>query len=113
MVKNIVKNILIKAGTCKFNSEIVETFFQKTKGLMFSEKKNVLFIFECECIFGIHSFFVFFPFDAIYIDEKKKVVDVVRKIKPFTVCIRNKKPAKYLLELTNENNLKIGDLLEW
>ncbi|MEW6529129.1 MAG: DUF192 domain-containing protein [Candidatus Micrarchaeota archaeon] len=96
-----------------FDCETAKTFFEKTKGLMFSEKKNVLFVFNEERIFGIHSFFVFFPFDAVYLNTKREVVEVIRNINPFTTYIKNNIPAKYLLELCEKSDLKIGDCLEW
>lgn len=106
-------NVLIRKGNNVFKAEIAKNFFDKVKGLMFSGKKNILFFFDQEGFYGIHSFFVFFPFDAIYLDSNKKIVDIIRKIAPFTLYVRNKKPAKYLLELTEKNNLKIGDVLGW
>lgn len=106
-------NIAVRHGNRKFECETAKTFFEKMNGLMFSGKKNILFMLEREKIFGIHSFFVFFPFDAVYLDSKKKVVDVVRQIAPFTHYLENKTPAKYLLELTEKNNVKVGDVLKW
>ena len=103
----------VKHNRKNFSSETAKTFFEKMKGLMFSNRKNILFVFEKERIFGIHSFFVFFPFDAVYLDAEKEVVDVVRNIAPFTLYVENKTPAKYLLELCEKNNLKVGDKMRW
>lgn len=97
----------------EYTAELARTLFEKAKGLMFSGRKNILFVFEREGFYGIHSFFVFFPFDAVYLDEKKKVVEVVRGIMPFTPFVRNAKPAKYLLEMCGKNDFKVGDKLEW
>jgi len=98
-------------------AELAETFSQKMKGLMFSKPKNILFLLEPGRKFlGIHSFFVFFPFDAVYIEGrngKRRVVEVVRQIRPFVFYLRNTKPADYLLEMTEENDLEVGDVLEW
>ncbi len=105
--------MIVRAGKKKFDCEVAKTFFGHLKGLMFSGKKNILFILGSGRIFGIHSFFVFFPFDAIYLDGKKRVVEVIRDIQPFTPYVRNSKPAKYLLELTVPNSIKVGDRLEW
>ncbi|VVB98389.1 putative ACR [uncultured archaeon] len=103
----------VRKGNKVFDSEIASTFFEHMLGLMFSDRKNILFVLGSERIFGIHSFFVFFPFDAVYLDEKKRIVDVVRGIAPFTLYVENKRPAKYLLELTEKNDLKVGDELDW
>ncbi len=106
-------NVAVKAGGREFNSELAQTFLQHMAGLMIGGKRNILFILEKERIFGIHSFFVFFPFDAIYISEKKIVVDVIRQVPPFTAYAANRRPAKYLLELVEKNGLKVGDRVEW
>jgi uncharacterized membrane protein (UPF0127 family) len=106
-------NVKVRKGKEVFDSEIASDFLGHMKGLMFSGKKNILFVLDRERTFGIHSFFVFFPFDAVYLDSGKKVVDVARGVKPFTFYVENRKPAKYLLELCQENGLKPGDKLEW
>lgn len=103
----------IMHGRKNFSSETAKTFFEKMKGLMFSGRKNILFVFEKERIFGIHSFFVFFPFDAVYLDGRKKVVEVIQNVKPFTFHVENMIPAKYLLELCEKNNLKVGNKMRW
>ncbi len=105
--------VMVRKGGKAFRSEMAKSFFEKMRGLMFSGRKNILFVFDREGIFGIHSFFVFFPFDAVYLDVEKNVVDVIRDIKPFTSYAENTKPAKYLLELTEKNGLKVGDKLDW
>lgn len=82
------------------NYKVCNTFFQNFRGLMFSKKKNIMLVAKKESRFssGIHSFFVFFSFDAYFLDKNKKVVDF-KRIKPFTIYIP-KKPAKYVLEIS-------------
>ena len=61
-------------------------WFNKIIGLMFSrrEKANALvFNFHKQTKMAIHSFFVFFPFIAIWLDNQNKVIRI-KKIKPFT-----------------------------
>ncbi|MDD5096037.1 MAG: DUF192 domain-containing protein [Candidatus ainarchaeum sp.] len=68
------------------------------RGLMFRAKPvPILFDFGEEAIHPIHSLFVFFPFDAIYISEGKKVLEKAR-IQPFSPLHKNSIPARYLLE---------------
>ncbi len=76
-------------------------FFKNMRGLMFSKKKNILLEvpYESKHQAAIHSFFVFFPFYAIFLNSKKEVVDF-KKMKPFRIY-RPKKPAKYVLEVCN------------
>ena len=68
-------------------SEVKEcNWFNKIIGLMFCrrEKANALvFSFHKQTKMAIHSFFVFFPFIAIWLDDKNKVIGI-KKIKPFT-----------------------------
>ena len=55
------------------------------KGLMFSRRekaKVLLFNFSEPTKMAIHSFFVFFPFIAIWLDDKNNVIEI-KKIKPF------------------------------
>lgn len=105
--------VIFKKNNKIFICEIAKTFFEKAKGLMFSKKKNILFLFNNERLFPIHSWFVFFPFDAVYLNSKKRVVEIVKQIKPFKILIKNTKPALYLLELAEKNHIKVGDYLNW
>ncbi len=107
------REVRIRKGKTEFIAETAEGFFEQFLGLMFSKKKNILFIIGPERTFGIHSFFVFFEFDAIYLDSKRRVVDVIKAIPPWKPYLKNNAPAVYLLELCEENNVKIGDVLEW
>ncbi len=52
--------------------------FGKVRGLMFRRRekaKALLFSFSNKTNLKIHSFFVFFPFLAIWLDEKGKILD--------------------------------------
>lgn len=87
----------------KINIEKADTFSKKLRGLMFRRefKKPLLFPLERKTRFGasIHSFFVFFPFDILWLDENKKIVDLRENIKPFSFNITPRKKCKYILEL--------------
>ena len=82
--------------------EAADSAFTRARGLMFRLRlgRPLLFTFpkeaRVEC--AIHAFFVFFPFDAVYLDGRKKVVDVRHRILPFTPLVVPRKPAKYLIE---------------
>lgn len=81
-----------------FNDKSVEiskvkecNWFNKIKGLMFSrrEKANILlFAFDKPTKMAIHSFFVFFPFIAVWLDSKNKVIEmkVVKSFSPLVSC---------------------------
>lgn len=89
--------------------EIADTIFKRARGLMFRKKpKRLLFIFEEEGIYPIHSYFVFFNFDAIYLDKNMKIIEIFENIKPFTTLIKPTKKVKYLLELEVESVKKLN-----
>ena len=52
--------------------------FQKFSGLMFKNKETeaLLFSFNKDTNMAIHSFFVFFPFYAIWIDNENKIIKI-------------------------------------
>jgi len=77
------------------------SWFEKFLGLMFKRKKNagaLSFNFETPVKIAIHSFFVFFPFIAIWFDDKNQVIEI-KKIRPFALFVRPKKNFRRLLEI--------------
>lgn len=107
-------NIKLK-GKIISRAKYCESFFSKTKGLMFSKKlqkgKSIILVDKFEPRFGsvIGMFFVFFSIDIIFLDSNKKVVDV-RSAKPFQSYIAPKGSARYAIEMNKgENILKVGD----
>lgn len=75
-------------------------------GLMFKSNKteNLLFEFNKKTNMRIHSFFVFFNFFVIWLNEKNQVIEW-KVIKPFTLSVSPKKPFSKLVEIpfNNEN----------
>lgn len=96
-------------------------FFGKLRGLMFESREN----FDYALVFelgresragaSIHMLFVFFPIDVVYLDAGKRVVDVVRRLKPFALNYTPKKAAKYFVELPTGKaaGIKEGDEIAW
>ena len=83
--------------------------FGKYVGLMFSssKKQNLLFDFSRERAVAIHSLFVFYPFLALWLNEKNKIMEITI-IKPFTFLIVPKNRPSKLVEIPlNEKNRKI------
>lgn len=82
---------------------------EKITGLMFEtrETENLLFEFSKETKMKIHSYFVFFNFLAIWLDEKNNIVDF-KIVRPFAFSVSPKKPFFRMLELPfNNKNAKI------
>ena len=86
-------------------------FLEKGIGLMFSRREtaeNLLFSFKEKQKIMIHSFFVFYPFLAVWIDEQKIPVDI-KLIKPFNPCVCPKRDSMSLIEIpiNKKNNSTI------
>ena len=92
------------------------TFFEKFKGIMLRKEINapLLFTFTRMGKWSIHSFFCKFDFDAVFLDERKKVVTIVRSIKPWTASVTPSE-CVYLIECNagESKDLRVGDVLEW
>jgi len=57
-----------------------------------------VFIFNKPRRIDLHMFFVFYPIDVLFLDEKKKIVEIKENFRPFTFYYPNKK-ASYVIEL--------------
>jgi len=96
------------------------TTWQRTKGLMFEDKKKfdyaLIFDFPIESKIGtsLHMIFVFFPIDVLFLDKEKKVVDKVT-LPPFQPNYTPRKAAKYVIEMPQgkAKSVKIGNKIEW
>lgn len=102
-------------------TKIANTFFKRAKGLMFSLQKNfnyaLIFDLQRSTVVGasIHMFFVFFPINIIYLNEKKEVVDIKKNLKPFQIYNTSKK-TRYIIELPIDLDIKkvnIKDKISW
>jgi len=116
MIKNLTKKKKI-IGKYK----LADSILLRCIGLMFSRKShfNYGLIFdlnrETRIGAGLHMFFVFFSINVVFLDSKKKVVDIKTKFKPFTVYTTNKK-CRYIIEFPlkiNNRYYSIGDKIEW
>ncbi len=85
----------------------------KYVGLMFHSRRssNLLFEFNNNVKIPIHSYFVFFPFLAVWLDEKDKVTEW-KIVKPFALSVMPRKSFRKLLEIPlNSKNRQIIDFL--
>jgi uncharacterized membrane protein (UPF0127 family) len=80
------KRIIIKIGKKEISFIAEEcNMLEKTIGLMFSRREKaeiLLFSFKQKQKIAIHSFFVFYPFLAVWLDERNRI-SKVKIIKPF------------------------------
>ncbi|MFH1607863.1 MAG: hypothetical protein ABIA78_01905 [archaeon] len=73
----------------------------KISGLMFCRRENartLLFEFNKSTRMAIHSWFVFFPFIAIWLDDKNQVVEI-KKITSWRSYIVPKRKFSKLIEI--------------
>lgn len=109
---------LSKKKSVRTYMEVADTALSKMRGLMFRDRIiAILFKFDSDGKWAIHSNFVKAPFDAVYLSGDGEVVEVFRKIPPNTALVSPKKDARYLLELPVETfdrlSIGVGDRLEW
>jgi uncharacterized membrane protein (UPF0127 family) len=84
-------------------------FFSRGFGLMFhtSDTQTLLFDFFKPSRVAITSWFVFFPFLAVWLDEHNRVIET-RIVKPFILSFKPIHPAKTLIEIPiNRKNRKL------
>jgi len=116
---NKTKNFVIS-----YEIFIAESFISRMKGLMLSDKKDLVLVSPREDIVAscIHMFFMLYPIDVIWLDSTKKVVDLKRRVLPFNPLnpktwriYKPRKRAKYVIELGNGDvkNTEIGDSIEF
>ncbi|MEW6619477.1 MAG: DUF192 domain-containing protein [bacterium] len=117
---NITKNKPI-IGKIK----VARTFLKRLKGLMFAKETQPLVI-EFAASSGIkspiHTFFVQFPIDAVFLDPNFKVVDLMENLPPVKLADTSTwkiytpdAPAKYVLELPQgtikNNGIELSDII--
>ncbi len=89
-----LKKIKLKVKKCGL--------FGMFRGLMFRLRENapalLLFNFKKFRRLKIHSLFVFFPFIAIWLDDKNKITEI-RKVNPWEFCVLPKKKFCKLVEI--------------
>ena len=116
MIRNKTKKTVVAV-----DHSICGTILSKARGLMFRrqsfvEKTSLVFVFDDYVRTSLHMFFVFFPIDVVFLDEKKNVVEIKEGFKPFSVYIPKKK-FMYVIELPDEkigmSKISVEDVLEW
>lgn len=121
IINNTRKNVICN------DSEVAKGFLKKTLGLMFRKEidddKCFLMEFGREGYHGIWMMFMRFPIDLVYLDSKKKVTGLFKKVKPVSFNVytwriyQPPKKAKWILELRSgkikKNRIGIGDKISF
>lgn len=102
----------------KIKTKRLSKFYQQLIGFMFNFNKNqmMIFIFKKNEKYSITNLFVFFSLDLFFLNEEKKIVDIKRNFKPFTIIYKPKEKYRYLIEIPSSlsllNDVKINDELK-
>ena len=88
--------IRIKIKPLNIKAQKIEGIFGKVRGLMFSKRKNLLFVFDREQKIGIHMLFVFFKIIVVWLDGKKRITKV-KVMRPFVSVSEAR--GRYILEI--------------
>lgn len=110
-VKNLTRNSILA-----MKSRVADSTLKRVVGLMFSRQTQSAMIlkFGRETPVSLHTFFVFFPIDILFVDGDDRVVEAVGGMQPFTTYVGRKK-AKYVVELPagtiKRSRTRIGDRL--
>jgi len=94
------------------------TSWSKAIGLMFSKQKAefcLIFNFDKLHKVDLHMFFVTYPIDVVFLDNRYKVVELKENFKPWHFYSSNKE-IQYFLEVPcgtiKKKNIGLGELLE-
>ena len=102
------------------SAKICPSPLSKAKGLMFSKPlkdKALVFVFKKPKQVVLHTLFVFFPIDIMFLDKKQRVVETIGDVKPFTPLIRSRESVNFVIELPNgtikRTKTRVKDLIQF
>lgn len=93
---------------------VASNIFSRMKGLMFSTSLPDCDGFLISPCNSIHTFFMLYPIDVIFLDKDFKIVKVIYDLSPWRMTWVYFK-ARHVLEMkagTLEKNLRAGDAVE-
>lgn len=97
--------------TISHNLQVADTYFKRLKGLMFTKELPTQYALQIIPCKEIHTFFMNYSIDVLYIDSKNNIVSIDENLKPGKVG-RFVKKAKFVIELPEgkikEFDIKVG-----
>jgi uncharacterized membrane protein (UPF0127 family) len=90
--------------------KICRSNISKLRGLMFSRRRNLLFIFDKPRVVSLHMLFVFYRVDAFILDKDMRILDIFY-MKPFRIGYKSWCEACYVLEVSEQHNYRVGDIV--
>ncbi len=94
---------------------LTETAMERMKGLLGTKnlnQRNGLLIHPCN---SVHTFFMKYDIDVIYLDKNNVIKKIVPHLKPwkFSLCFISKTTLELAAGVAEVLNLKIGQKLTW
>jgi len=114
--KRITYNLFNKSKNCLIASKalVADNLFLRLKGLMFRdsmEREEALIFYHTP---SIHTFFMRFPIEVIFLDKKMQVKEIYQELGPRKIIFSAS--SSIVIELsafkTSNQTLEIGDILE-
>ena len=114
--KRLIYNLYNRSKNCLIASKAVvaDNFFLRLKGLMFREgmdEEEALIFYHTP---SIHTFFMRFPIEVVFLNKKMQVVEIHQELGPRRIVFSAS--ASIAVELpagkTSNKTLEIGDILE-
>lgn len=93
---------------CGVRARVARTFAERAKGLIGSDALppgEGLLILKCNCI---HTFFMRFAIDAVFLDESDNIVKTVRNIRPWRLFVWGGRRAVKVLETTASAGMSVS-----
>ena len=88
-------------------AEVADTFAARARGLIGREKPapgEGLLITRCNCI---HTFFMGYPIDAVFLDAQGRALKTVRNIRPWRPFVWGGFRARAVLETPSERGFVV------
>ncbi len=113
MKKNDILHYITQTGKT-IPVSIEKTFFSRFKGLMFREEGEYgMLLSPCN---SIHTLFMRYNLDAIFLDSNNRIISIKRFIKPYSI-VPSVRDAKKVLEFPSSLHasafLNIGDQINF
>lgn len=99
--------------------EIADSWHKRALGLMFRKHQERPLVMKLGRITllgaNIHCLFMRYPIDVLFLDSEKRIVDKALHVQPWTLSVKPRKPAKYIVEFPTgqAENAEIGEKVEW
>ena len=100
--------------TLSAKAKVADSFLKRLRGLMFKKsigEDEALIFYKAA---SIHTFFMRFPIDIIFLNKESKVIKICPNLKPWKMvfCLKSAITIEFQANKASINSLKIGDTLE-